>query len=144
MRFEQWQLECWSILEAIGANQRPTNQHASSVRHSYGDFGQESFIKEVAMWSMHKLAIPMGAEVELMPNLLGNLPKRIARQCQAIRATIVNPTGGRHSVIWNNRSYSLSSLLNELWYRFGIKCVAGVCCNWRIVGHGKSIREEAG
>ena len=59
------------------------------------------------------------------------------------KATVLEPNGGWDSIEWHNERYSPSSLLAELESTFHVRGVSIVCRNWKIVGHEKSIFDEA-
>ncbi len=95
------------------------------------------------MWSMPILAgrgvIQVGTKIELVPDPKRNVFNSVTKKSRAI---VKKPSGGRDSIEWQNESHSPSSLLNKLERDLGFNGLYGVCRNWRIVGHQKSLREE--
>jgi len=81
-----------------------------------------------------------GMEVEPVP---GIMPTEAQRRLTEFRAVILNPNGGPDSIQWRGGIQSLSQMLEVLEREHGAHGLYGVHRNFRIVGHGSSLREEA-
>lgn len=81
-----------------------------------------------------------GDELEPIPEILpSDAQGRLAR----FRAKILKPSGGRDSILWKGEDQSPSQMLVVLEKEYGAKGKYHVHRNFRLVGHEKSLREEA-
>lgn len=79
-----------------------------------------------------------GMEVEPVPEIMP-----AGTSLVEFRATILNPTGGANSIRWRGEIRSLNSMLRVLEREHGARGLYGVHRNFRLVGHEKSLRDEA-
>lgn len=92
---------------------------------------------------VRKGAIQAGTEIEVVPE--ARPPDGAQRPANVFRARVGNPEL-RESIIWNqdNQPYSLSNLSNKLSREQGFKWfVSNTFKHWRVVGHERSMWDEA-
>jgi hypothetical protein len=84
--------------------------------------------------------LKVGDELEPIPEIL---PRDIRGRLAPFRAKILKGSGGRDSIQWKGEDQSPSQMLVVLEKEFGAIGKYHVHRNFRLVGHERSLREEA-
>ena len=84
--------------------------------------------------------LKVGDMLEPVPDIL---PRDVRGRLAPFRAKILNGSGGRDSIQWKGEDQSPSQMLAVLEKEYGAKGKYHVHRNFRLVGHEKSLREEA-